>query len=107
MARSKVWLWASTDEVHAIADSKQALDASVNARVRAIVEELEQVVASVDPAALRQEIAQLDRLIVQARQLEQTEVETKLARLKEALRECVEELRQWISQHKNKDEHEA
>jgi hypothetical protein len=38
-------------------------------------------------AALRREIAQLERLIVQARQLEQTEVETKLARLKELLRE--------------------
>jgi SNF2 family DNA or RNA helicase len=50
-----------------------------------IVEELENVVADVDPAALRQEIQQLNGLIDQARQLEKREVESKLSRLKEAL----------------------
>jgi hypothetical protein len=50
-----------------------------------IVEELESVVADVDPAALRQEIQQLNGLIDQARQLEKREVESKLSRLKEAL----------------------
>jgi superfamily II DNA or RNA helicase len=50
-----------------------------------IVEELESVVADVDPAALRQEIQQLNGLIDQARQLEKREVESKLSRLKEVL----------------------
>jgi superfamily II DNA or RNA helicase len=52
-----------------------------------IVDELEEVVASVDPAALRAEIAKLDRLVYQARQLEQAEVETKLAKLRTALQD--------------------
>lgn len=50
-----------------------------------IVEELESVVTNVDPAALRQEIQQLNGLIDQARQLEKREVESKLSKLKEVL----------------------
>jgi superfamily II DNA or RNA helicase len=53
-----------------------------------ILDELEEVVANVDPAALRTEIMQLTRLIDQARNLEKQEVETKLVRLKEVLTEC-------------------
>jgi superfamily II DNA or RNA helicase len=52
-----------------------------------ILEQLEEVVASVDPAALRTEIMQLTRLIDQARLLERQEVETKLLKLKEVLTE--------------------
>lgn len=54
---------------------------------QAILAELEDVVASVDPAALREEILELTRLIDQARALEQREVETKLSRLREVLSE--------------------
>ncbi len=50
-----------------------------------ILDNLEEVVASVDPAALRTEIMQLTRLIDQARQLEKQEVEPKLLKLKEVL----------------------
>ncbi|HOI56415.1 MAG TPA: helicase-related protein, partial [Phycisphaerae bacterium] len=50
-----------------------------------ILSDLEEVVASVDPAALREDIAQLTRLIDQARALEQREVETKLVRLREVI----------------------
>jgi superfamily II DNA or RNA helicase len=51
-----------------------------------ILEQLEEVVASVDPAALREEILQLTRLIEHARLLERREDEQpKLARLKEVL----------------------
>jgi len=52
-----------------------------------ILDELEQVVATIDPQALRQEIAQLGRLIEQARELEAREdvVETKLRMLREQL----------------------
>ncbi|NMC20649.1 MAG: DUF3883 domain-containing protein [Thermogutta sp.] len=49
--------------------------------------ELEDAVASVDPAALREEILELEKLIDQARRLEQREVETKLARLRGVLSE--------------------
>ncbi len=52
-----------------------------------IIASLENVVASVDPAALKEEILQLTKLIGQARQLEQREVESKLVRLKEVLTE--------------------
>lgn len=52
-----------------------------------IIANLESVVASVDPAALKEEILQLTKLIDQARQLEQREVESKLVRLKEVLTE--------------------
>lgn len=50
-----------------------------------LVTTLEAVVASVDPAALREEILQLSRLIDQARALEQNEVESKLTKLKEVI----------------------
>jgi superfamily II DNA or RNA helicase len=51
-----------------------------------ILEALEEVVASVDPIALREEILQLTRLIEHARLLERREEEQpKLARLKDAL----------------------
>lgn len=52
-----------------------------------IIASLENVVASVDPAALKEEILQLTRLIDQARLLEQREVESKLVRLKEVITE--------------------
>ncbi|MEW5921687.1 MAG: DUF3883 domain-containing protein [Bacillota bacterium] len=47
--------------------------------------QLEEVVASVDPAALREEIITLGKLINQALQLEKREVETKLVKLKEVM----------------------
>ncbi len=50
-----------------------------------ILDELEEVVASVDPAALRAEIADLDRLIAQARAVEASESESKLTALRELL----------------------
>ena len=50
-----------------------------------IIAQLEDVVASVDPAALREEIAELTKLINHARMLEAKEVETKLVALKELL----------------------
>jgi superfamily II DNA or RNA helicase len=52
-----------------------------------IEEKLEAVVASIEPAKLREEIAALDKLIVQARLLEQGEVESKLVKLKNVLTE--------------------
>lgn len=52
-----------------------------------IIAQLEDVVATVDPAALRVEIAALSRLIDQARELESREVESKLAKLKGVLQE--------------------
>jgi SNF2 family DNA or RNA helicase len=52
-----------------------------------IISQLEDVVASVDPAALREEIIQLGRLIEQARALEKREIESKLVKLKEVLTE--------------------
>ena len=48
-----------------------------------IIAELEDVVASVDPAALREEISELGKLIDQARTLEEREVESKLVKLQE------------------------
>lgn len=50
-----------------------------------IIEELEGVVASVDPAALREEIQELGSLIESAMELERREVESKLSRLKDEL----------------------
>lgn len=50
-----------------------------------IISQLEDVVASVDPAALREEIIQLGRLIELARALEKREIESKLVKLKEVL----------------------
>ena len=52
-----------------------------------ILEDLEEVVASVDPESLRDEILQLTRLIDQCRLLEQREVESKLRKLKQVLTE--------------------
>ncbi len=54
---------------------------------QAILDNLEGVVASVDPVALREEIIQLGRLIGQARLLEQREVESKLSKLKDVITE--------------------
>jgi SNF2 family DNA or RNA helicase len=50
-----------------------------------ILAELEDVVASVDPQSLREEIIELSKLVDQARLLEAGEVETKLLKLKEVL----------------------
>lgn len=50
-----------------------------------IIESLEEVVASVDPSSLRDEIARLSRLIDQAKQLEHREIESKLNKLREIL----------------------
>ncbi len=52
-----------------------------------IMAQLEDVVASVDPAALREEILELGKLIDQARVLEQREIETKLQKLKDVITE--------------------
>jgi superfamily II DNA or RNA helicase len=52
-----------------------------------IIAQLEDVVASVDPAALREEILELQKLIEQARFLEDREVEPKLVKLKKVLTE--------------------
>jgi len=52
-----------------------------------ILAELEDVVASVDPQALREEIIELSKLVDQARLLEAGEVETKLQKLKAVLTE--------------------
>lgn len=50
-----------------------------------IMDQLEGVVASVDPGALREEISQLSSLIQQAIALEAREVESKLVRLRQTL----------------------
>ncbi|MCA9904227.1 MAG: DUF3883 domain-containing protein, partial [Anaerolineae bacterium] len=50
-----------------------------------IISELEDVVADVDPVALREEISELSKLISHARELEAREIETKLVALKELL----------------------
>uniref|UniRef100_A0A832A6H9 DEAD/DEAH box helicase n=1 Tax=Desulfacinum infernum TaxID=35837 RepID=A0A832A6H9_9BACT len=52
-----------------------------------ILSELEEAVASVDPSALKEEILVLDRLIDQARLLEEREIETKLKKLREVIAE--------------------
>ncbi|MBW1675431.1 MAG: DUF3883 domain-containing protein [Deltaproteobacteria bacterium] len=52
---------------------------------QAIIDALEAVVASVDPVALKEEILQLGNLIVQARALEEREVESKLVKLKDVI----------------------
>ena len=52
---------------------------------QALVADLENVVASVDPAALRLEIIEISRLIDRARQLEHAEVESKLSKLREIM----------------------
>jgi len=50
-----------------------------------IISELEDLVASYDPAALREEIVELGKLIMQAQSLEKREVESKLVRLRELI----------------------
>jgi hypothetical protein len=50
-----------------------------------IITQLEDIVADVNPIALKEEIAELTKLINHARQLEAREVETKLVALKELL----------------------
>src|SRR4051794_9214624 len=52
-----------------------------------LIAQLEDVVASVAPAALRVEIASLGKLIDQARGLEKREIETKLTKLKSVLKD--------------------
>ena len=52
-----------------------------------IISELEDVVVAVDPASLREEIQQLDKLAEQARALEKREIESKLTKLKAVLSE--------------------
>lgn len=54
---------------------------------QAIIDALESVVASIDPEALKQEIIQLNQLIVQACTLEQREVESKLVKLRDVITE--------------------
>lgn len=50
-----------------------------------ILDRLEEVVASVDPGQLREEIAALERLITQAKELEGREIESKLIELRNVL----------------------
>ena len=50
-----------------------------------ILQKLEEVVASIDPAALREEILQLEKLIRQALLLEEREIESKLVRLRQVI----------------------
>ncbi len=50
-----------------------------------IISQLEDVVASVDPAALKEEIMQIGKLIVQAKHLENREIESKLVKLRDEL----------------------
>jgi superfamily II DNA or RNA helicase len=52
-----------------------------------ILADLENVVASIDPEALREEILELGKLVEIARPLESREVETKLVKLKEVITE--------------------
>jgi len=52
-----------------------------------IISQLEDVVLSVDPAALRDEIQRLGKLIVHAKTLQAREVESKLTKLREVLQE--------------------
>ncbi|MBL7063332.1 MAG: DUF3883 domain-containing protein [Anaerolineae bacterium] len=51
----------------------------------AIIEEIEEAAINFDPTALREDVLQLGKLIDHARELEQREVESKLARLKKLL----------------------
>src|SRR6266568_1756911 len=63
------------------------LDELTEEEREAYVEEIENAAISFDPATLKEEIAQIGRLIDQARALEQREVESKLAKLKKVLSE--------------------
>ena len=60
-------------------------DALTETEQTAILEELENVVLSIEPEALREEILQLGKLILQAQQWEMWEVESKLLALKETI----------------------
>ena len=51
-----------------------------------IISQLEDVVASVDPVALREEIAELGKLVSHAKELEAKEIETKLTALRDLLK---------------------
>ena len=53
----------------------------------ALLQEFEAIVGNIDPAALRSEIADLGRLIDQARRLESREVESKLVALRQLLKD--------------------
>jgi SNF2 family DNA or RNA helicase len=50
-----------------------------------IISELEDVVVSVDPPTLKEEILQLNKLIEKAKELEQREIESKLIKLKQVI----------------------
>lgn len=50
-----------------------------------IISELEDVVVSVDPSTLKEEILQLNKLIDNAKELEQREIESKLIKLKQVI----------------------
>ncbi len=50
-----------------------------------IISELEDVVVSVDPTTLKEEILQLNKLIDKAKELEQREIESKLIKLKQVI----------------------
>ncbi len=52
-----------------------------------VIANLEDAVVDVDPVALREEIQRLDRLVLQAKTLESREVESKLQRLHDLLRD--------------------
>jgi superfamily II DNA or RNA helicase len=52
-----------------------------------ILDQLEEAVASIDPESLREEIKRLSKLIHQARHLEEREVESKLLKLREVMKE--------------------
>lgn len=51
-----------------------------------VISQLEDVVASIDPVALGEEIAELERLISHAKELEAKEIETKLTALRDLLK---------------------
>lgn len=62
-------------------------DELTEAEQQKILGDLEGVVASIDPNALKQEIIQLTKLIAQAKNLEQREIESKLVKLKDVIAE--------------------
>lgn len=67
-----------------VPDDFNELDAEEQQR---IIEQLEGEVLSIDPAVLREEIARLSKLIDQARQLENRDIQTKLIKLLSVLTE--------------------
>src|SRR5438034_8380504 len=84
---------------HILADPEGFRQAQINKRLpedyedlteeeqQAIVAELEDLVASYDPATLRDEITELGKLIQKAVDLEKREVESKLVRLRDLIKE--------------------